>query len=155
MGLDMYLEERRWIANYAHDPEGQKLAAAVLDALGIAPEDQAQYQNGGITVALPAMYWRKANAIHQWFVVNVQDGKDDCKEYYVSREKLAELQALCEGIANKTIDPSEMPTQDGFFFGSTEVDEWYFEDAKETAERLKAILAQDNKRVDFYYRSSW
>ena len=24
-------------------------------------------------------YWRKANAIHKWFVDNVQDGNDDCK----------------------------------------------------------------------------
>ena len=23
-------------------------------------------------------YWRKANAIHGWFVRNVQNGKDDC-----------------------------------------------------------------------------
>lgn len=24
-------------------------------------------------------YWRKANAIHGWFVDNVQKGNDDCK----------------------------------------------------------------------------
>jgi hypothetical protein len=37
------------------------------------------------------MYWRKANQIHKWFVDNVQDGVDDCKEYWVSEEKLQEL----------------------------------------------------------------
>ena len=36
-------------------------------------------------------YWRKANHIHQWFVENIQDGNDDCREYYVPRERLKEL----------------------------------------------------------------
>ena len=33
----------------------------------------------GVEVA----YWRKANAIHGWFVYNIQDGVDDQNEYYV------------------------------------------------------------------------
>lgn len=36
-------------------------------------------------------YWRKANAIHHWFVENVQNGTDDCERYEVSKEKLEEL----------------------------------------------------------------
>ena len=36
-------------------------------------------------------YWRKANQIHKWFVDNVQEGVDNCGEYYVSHEKLQEL----------------------------------------------------------------
>ncbi len=39
-------------------------------------------------------YWRKANAIHQWFVTNCQDGEDDCREYEVDRSQLVELRAL-------------------------------------------------------------
>ena len=51
-------------------------------------------------------YWRKANAIHKWFVENVQDGEDDCKPYYVSREKLRELVNLCKKVLEtaKTVD---------------------------------------------------
>jgi len=37
------------------------------------------------------MYWRKANQIHNWFVPNVQDGEDDCKEYYVTIESILDL----------------------------------------------------------------
>lgn len=40
--------------------------------------------------------WRKANAIHKWFVKNAQDGEDDCKTYYVSSEQLEELVSTCE-----------------------------------------------------------
>ena len=45
-----------------------------------------------------AGYWRKANHIHRWFVENVQDGEDDCGEYYVERDKLQELLDICNEI---------------------------------------------------------
>lgn len=46
-------------------------------------------------------YWRKANAIHKWFVDNVQDGEDDCKNYYVSSSQLKELLELCKEVKKK------------------------------------------------------
>ena len=42
------------------------------------------------------IYWRKANAIHKWFVENVQEGVDDCGEYEVTVEQLTELRDLCK-----------------------------------------------------------
>ena len=46
-------------------------------------------------------YWRKANAIHQWFVDNVQDGEDDC-DYHreVTEEDLIALRDLCVDVIN-------------------------------------------------------
>lgn len=46
-------------------------------------------------------YWRKANYIHRWFVDNVQNGNDDCKEYCVSIKKLHELRDICFDILSK------------------------------------------------------
>lgn len=43
--------------------------------------------------------WRKANAIHKWFVDNIQDGNDDCGVYEVSEEQLRELLELCKIVA--------------------------------------------------------
>jgi hypothetical protein len=43
-------------------------------------------------------YWRKANAIHAWFVKNVQNGVDDCGDYPVSPKKLKTLLDLCEQV---------------------------------------------------------
>ncbi len=40
-------------------------------------------------------YWRKANAIHKWFVDNVQDEIDDCDRYEVTKEQLEELLETC------------------------------------------------------------
>ena len=40
-------------------------------------------------------YWRKANAIHRWFVNNVQDGIDECQETIVTRNQLFTLLQIC------------------------------------------------------------
>lgn len=48
-------------------------------------------------------YWRKANAIHRWFVDNVQGGEDDCDIYEVSKEQIEELLDICERIKSETI----------------------------------------------------
>jgi hypothetical protein len=41
-------------------------------------------------------YWRKANAIHKWFVDTVQDGVDDCGSYEVSKNDLEQLLYICK-----------------------------------------------------------
>lgn len=42
------------------------------------------------------IYWRKANQIHRFFVENVQNGKDDCEEYNVSKKILKKLYKYCK-----------------------------------------------------------
>ena len=102
-------------------------------------------------------YWRKANAIHRWFVENVQNGEDDCGRYPVSREQLEELLEICKDIKNYTEDPETLlPTQDGFFFGSTEYDEYYYEDIDRTIEILERVLAEtDFDNYQITYHASW
>lgn len=49
-------------------------------------------------------YWRKANAIHKWFVENVQDGEDDCDMHdEVTEQKLTELRDKCKRILDETV----------------------------------------------------
>lgn len=86
---------------------------------------------------------------------NCQDGTDDCRTSYVSRDQLNELKQLCQQIID---DPKEandlLPTQSGFFFGSTEYDEWYFEGLKDTVEIVDRALAMPDE-WEFEYHSSW
>ena len=42
-------------------------------------------------VTTDVAYWRKANAIHNWFVENVQNGNDDCGRYPVSEDQIKDL----------------------------------------------------------------
>lgn len=49
-------------------------------------------------------YWRKANAIHWWFVEHIQDGIDDC-DYHreVTKEDLEELRSTCIEVLEKSV----------------------------------------------------
>lgn len=101
------------------------------------------------------IYWRKANAIHRWFVINVQDYKDDCEIYSVSKEKLEELLYTCKEVLNDYTKARELlPTQEGFFFGSTLYDDDYFDDIIFTMNNLIKVLNRKDLK-NLYYCSSW
>ena len=103
-------------------------------------------------------YWRKANAIHKWFVDNVQDGEDDCDFHReVTREDLEELRDVChEVLCDPDLAEELLPTQGGFFFGSLGYDEWYERDLRETIAIIDKVLeTTDFETQMVYYRSSW
>lgn len=99
-------------------------------------------------------YWRKANAVHKWFVDNVQDGVDECQLSIVRREKLVELRDLA-GVVLKQPEraPELLPTTDGFFFGGTEYDDWYMRNLQATVRQIDDVLAK--YPGNFAYQSSW
>ena len=149
MGLDMYLYAERYISEYT-DKEMQSEVESIVKMPG-----KVNY------VTSEVIYWRKANAIHHWFVKNVQDGVDDCKKYYVPKEKLIELRdTLKEILENKDKVEELLPHMQGFFFGVYDYDEYYFEEITRTEMELTKLI-DDLCKVDlgdgysFYYQSSW
>ena len=102
-------------------------------------------------------YWRKANQIHKWFVDNVQDGVDDCGDYKVTKEQLIELHNRCNQVLNDhDLAESLLPSQSGFFFGSTDYDEGYYSDLEDTKRIIDDILEYKSECLDnLYYSSSW
>ena len=61
-------------------------------------------------------------------------------------------------IMNEELCEELLPSTKGFFFGSTNYDQWYFEDIKNTFEILTEILdsiKNNEDSVSFYYSSSW
>ena len=107
-------------------------------------------------VTIEAMYWRKANAIHKWFVDNVQGGRDECQETEVSLEQLEKLLDTIELVLDDPSLASDLlPPQAGFFFGGTDLDDWYWEDLKDTQSKLQDFFTRDWKGWDFCYRASW
>ena len=134
------------------------------------------------------MYWRKANAIHKWFVDNCQKGEDNCQPHLVRKNKMKELYEVCKAITehaelihdkvqngtklkdgewqpimedgfrikDTSLAETLLPTTSGFFFGSTNYDQWYYEDVKQTYEKLGEIIEADEfDKYNFYYESSW
>lgn len=58
-------------------------------------------------------------------------------------------------IENPEVADSLLPTQSGFFFGSNDYDQYYYDDIKHTRDELERILSDSNMEGDFYYHSSW
>lgn len=103
-------------------------------------------------------YWRKANAIHHWFSTHSPSGElDDCEEMEVTKEMLEELLNDCKQVkANHELAKEILPTQDGFFFGSTEYDSWYFDDIDSTIEQIEKLLEEtDFENDELIYYAWW
>ncbi len=131
------------------------------------------------------VYWRKANAIHNWFVNNVQNYDDDCGYYKVHLQDLENLldtlQTVHDSIKNKKLvdeyckdsngetysikvflkDDTKiaeelLPTQEGFFFGSTKYGEQYLEEIEYTIKEIKNLIENfDFNNNYLVYNSSW
>jgi hypothetical protein len=161
MGLDQYLKASKYVSayDYTYNDDGEmsrhktdefNQLSKMMD-ISVGENDQWTFA----TVEFCIGYWRKANAIHQWFVDNVQDGDDDCGKHYVSREKLVELMVVCKRVlGNRALGSEHLPTQDGFFFGETEYDEWYFQSLEDTVTFIDKALSLDTE-WGFEYSSSW
>jgi hypothetical protein len=103
-------------------------------------------------------YWRKANAVHRWFIERCASGVDDCQPVRVQSEVLPDLYLACQAVlANHDLAGQLLPTESGFFFGPTEYDDWYFEGLEETVKMLDAgiISNPDVWGDDVYYQASW
>lgn len=169
MGLDMYLSAKRHINRRngfgKEAPSNPAFDQIIFESGLTAYCDDESVNIHGTSVSVIVAYWRKANQIHNWFVNNVQEGNDNCGEYYVSVEQLEQLVSFCkEVLANredKALAEDLLPPSSGFFFGSEELDTWYYQDLEYTADRLTQLidLAKADKDVESYvsftYQSSW
>jgi len=156
MGLDMYLYGSLYVGGeYRHD-------GSIIDIA----EAEGMYCGNAISVpvsdissiSLRVGYWRKANAIHNWFVTHHADGVDNCRQIPLCLDDLKELKGLClEVLADHTKAEKLLPSTSGFFFGSTAYGEWYFSDLEETVKIIDKAILMDAKYngLDFYYRASW
>lgn len=182
MGLDMYLSKKTYINN---DNRG-KLTITGLKSR-IDPK-RIQY------IIEEVGYWRKANAIHNWFVENLADGNYEGHDLYVSTEdmqklldtvnKVLEASKLVKGkiqngsrsyknektgeyvsnepimedgeyIKDPTVAKELLPTTEGFFFGSTAYDQYYYQDLLDTKKILERALEDTNSMGEYEYSSSW
>jgi hypothetical protein len=49
-----------------------------------------------------------------------------------------------------------LPTESGFFFGSTDYDQWYVMGLESTEEQLSKLLEDPQyEHCEFYYHASW
>lgn len=195
MGLDMYLHAENYISQYDYTHNGNTMdrqlnmkhhEVDMNSGLGHLPSE------GGITVSKVVLYWRKANAIHGWFVRELAGGRDECQRIYVSRDNLVTLRDLCVNAlakrdqasptqtnvgvlkdsdnigmaianlieeehnkASVAVDDDPLAPTEGFFFGHTERDEYYYDELARTAESINALLVDTDSNLEYYYQASW
>lgn len=153
MGLDMYLTKKSYVKNWRFEKKQHQINVSYDN------EERKDIKADRIMeIVEEVMYWRKANHIHGWFVEHIQGGIDECQESHVSREDLETLADLCDKVVEEK-NAELLPPVQGFFFGSREVDEFYWEDTKETARVLRDILNEEHPEGSssplFYYQASW
>ena len=164
MGLDMYLYREQFVSgwNYSKDAD-TSLYDTILEATGLERCEGSPHAMLKVCVA----YWSKANAIHGWFVRELAGGVDECQPIHVPIAKLRELRDKAEAMLNvpanfraNVAEKSGLTSQSGFFFGSTDYDDWYIEDMKHTVKQIDAALASipadaSDWDYSFIYQASW
>ena len=167
MGLDMYLYLRK--TDYK---SRTRFEAKWSDPNLEYPKELKDFQNNifernfmsiDITTDYQIGYWRKANAIHNWFVQNCAKGVDDCSPITLRLKDIIDLQYACNQVLEDHYKAEELlPTTSGFFFGATDYDEWYFDELKYTADLLSKVEAflesYEGEHGEYYecvYQASW
>lgn len=143
MGLDMYLLKKHFINNQSNEE-------LILNKNGKSfclPYNKIAY------VCEIMMYWRKASQIHKWFVDNVQNGVDDCRNYELDGNILLTLLKTCQKVVKyPNLAPELLPIYEGFFFNTTcNYDDQYFRTLNNTISALKNVSDSDI----FEYTSCW
>ena len=170
MGLDQFLEARQYISkrDWSGIEKMENKDYPIVEAMtkpGVVDPDAS----GGITLEYTAVQWRKANAIQRWMECELAGGEmENCRDYPIYHEQLKALRDDCRAVLDAHVqkaDVSEVAEernllpQPGFFFGSYDMDDWYFEHLDYTVlsiNRLEGAGALDpESSVSFAYRAWW
>ena len=135
MGLDMYLVGDKYV--------GGSWASCVEP---VPLEDGKPIQS----ICIDLGYWRKHRKLHGYIVDNFAGGEDECQKIYLSAPDLRKIaEALCT---------HDLPTTEGFFFGSDEIDTDEKKHGKEYAawfEDAARWLERGDWKLSVYYQASW
>jgi hypothetical protein len=98
---------------------------------------------------------RKENHIHAYFEGEVGD-VEDCVYLRVEREHIERLvDRLTKVLADHSLAGALLPPQAGFFFGSTELDDFYFEDIAAELKDFTEILEHWDPDSVYVYWAWW
>ena len=181
MGLDMYLTKRKYVKNWEHDKANQWKVTVSKNGTPCEEKfsiSEVVYDVGYWRKANQVHNWFVTNVVNSddWHGDESYVTKDQLKELLdlckqvkaVAKLEKAKIQNGSRGTAKgwepimedgETItNPEEvheiLPTQSGFFFGSTNYDQWYMNDINETIEILEKVM-EDQTTDSYYYSASW
>lgn len=86
-------------------------------------------------------HFRKVNFLVKFFESRYKQEISNCEPITVSEDDIIELRSRCKNVLeNHELAPSLLPTTNGFFFGSTAYDDWYFKDVQSVLEKCDDLL---------------
>lgn len=92
-------------------------------------------------------YFRKVNFVYRYFSPKLAN---EC--CFVTKYDMLDLADRCDRVLkNHSLAEELLPTQSGFFFGSTDYDNWYFEDVKDCRRQMKKLLRGFHEDTDVIY----
>lgn len=158
MGLDMYIYKTKKtghsvkeLTKLDNNPKEDDPAIAEFLPLYTPFESMPDYKSIFKQVA----YWRKFNALHQWFVTHVQLGIDNCGLYELDQDVLRSCHDTLEEAFYKKNHYILPPTQ-GFFWGSTEIDDYYWNNVEEAIQTISSLIDNTDWATErLFYQSSW
>jgi hypothetical protein len=151
MGLDMYLHKKYYVMNWDHtEPErrhhitikrgGKKSPIHNCQAIYVSRDDLKKLLHTIDEVL-------RKSKLKPGAIVNGHK--------YDPKEGMTPIVAK-EGVIIDSGAASELlPTQDGFFFGGTDYDEFYYGDLVFTKKELERLMAEEHDGGEFYYEASW
>lgn len=145
MGLDIYID----VANRETRDEVITKNQEIHKRNDKAFEERGDNAEFEPTIDIPSTqeyYFRKFNALVDWVEKNV-GALDNCKDLELNEDNIKSLQATLNNLTPQNC-ANEFPTRSGFFFGSQDYDEWYWEDIKTAKKMCNDILAQTDWNKD-------
>ena len=182
MGLDMYFTKSTYVKNWDFQSPEERHKITIKKGNKVRKDINPERIS---SIVEEVAYWRKFNALHNWFVQNCADGVDDCKKMYVDKEMIAELvdtlkevKASLDKSPKKTIKVEsgwvngEKTYCDVEVFADTSVIEELFPTQSgfffgsteydmyyynEVVDTIKTFeeVLADEGRGDYYYQYSW
>lgn len=103
-------------------------------------------------------YFRKVNFLVRYFADLGFDVENQIP-FYITKEQVLELRNRCKSVLEDHSQAEDLlPTMEGFFFGSTDYDDYYFEDVEQVLkyceETLLPMFDELDGRESIYF-STW
>jgi len=98
------------------------------------------------------VYFRKVNFVYNFFADKLEN---EC--CFADKADIEELISRCDKVlADHSLAEELLPTRSGFFFGSTDYDEWYFKDVEDCKKQMENLLSKYDDETDvIYFIMSW
>lgn len=157
MGLDMYLIKRKkgdkkdgsWCGEVAYWRKANHIHKWMVDNIQANNDDCGYYE-------IPKEKLEELKGICERVYESLKDSETMKKKIHTGWENGKATYAEIDVFIHTELAEELLPTQEGFFFGSTDYDEWYLDGLRETIDQITNILKETDFKKDYIvYTSSW